>query len=587
MTRRLRSQDWFDNPHHADLTALYLERFMNYGLTPGELRVGRPIIGIAQSGSDLSPCNRVHIDLARRVRDGIRDAGGIPIEFPTHPIFENCRRPTAALDRNLAYLGLVEILNGYPIDGVVLTTGCDKTTPSAIMAASTVDIPAIVLSGGPMLDGWHDGDLVGSGTVIWRARRKLAAGDITREEFLEAALDSAPSVGHCNTMGTALTMNALAEALGLSLPGCAAIPAAYRERAQMAYHTGKRAVELVHEDLKPSDILTAAAFRNAIMVNAAIGGSTNAQPHLTAMARHAGLTLTAADWTAGHDVPLLANLQPAGRYLGERFHRAGGVPAIQVELLEHGVLDGSCRSVSGRSIRECIAGRAATDRDVIRSFALPLKERAGFLVMTGNLFDFAIMKSSVISAEFAERYLSRPGEEGMFVGSAVVFESSDDYNSRINDPVLNIDETSILVMRGAGPVGWPGSAEVVNMQPPDALIRRGITSLPTIGDGRQSGTSDSPSILNASPEAAVGGGLLLLQTGDRICIDLNKGRCDVLLTDAELAARRSAPPRPIAPANTPWEQIYRRTVGQLSEGAVIEEAVAFRGTARKLPRHNH
>ncbi|QLF71522.1 dihydroxy-acid dehydratase family protein (plasmid) [Peteryoungia desertarenae] len=586
--RRLRSQDWFDNPDHLDMTALYLERFMNFGTTPEELRAGKPIIGIAQSGSDINPCNRHHIELAKRVRDGIRDAGGIPIEFPSHPLFENCKRPTAALDRNLAYLGLVEILYGYPLDGVVLTTGCDKTTPSALMAASTVDIPAIVLSGGPMLDGWHDGELVGSGTVIWRSRRKYAAGEITREEFLERALDSAPSIGHCNTMGTASTMNAMAEALGMSLTGCAAIPAAYRERGQMAYRTGRRAVELVLDDIRPSRILTREAFLNAIRVNSAIGGSTNAQPHLMAMAKHAGVELTPEDWQIeGFDIPLLANVQPAGAYLGERFHRAGGVPAIMWELLQAGRLDGDCQTVTGQSIGQNVRERESTDRDVIRPYGQPLRERAGFLVLKGNLFDFAIMKTSVISEAFKARYLREPGNEGVFTGRAIVFDGSEDYHARINDPALDIDENSILVIRGAGPLGWPGSAEVVNMQPPDHLIRRGILSLPTIGDGRQSGTADSPSILNASPESAAGGGLAFVRTGDMIRIDLNQGRCDMLVDDQELARRRMEG-IPVVPADaTPWQMIYRQTVTQLSDGATIRDAEQFRAISKTPPRHNH
>lgn len=586
--RRLRSQDWFANPDHIDLTALYLERFMNSGVTPEELRSGKPIIGIAQSGSDLTPCNRHHIELAKRIRDGIRDAGGIPIEFPTHPMFENCKRPTAALDRNLAYLGLVEILYGYPLDGVVLTTGCDKTTPSALMAASTVDIPAIVLSGGPMLDGWHEGALAGSGTVIWRSRRKLAAGEIDEEEFLEAALDSAPSIGHCNTMGTASTMNALAEALGMSLTGCAAIPAPYRARGQMAYRTGRRAVELVLQDIKPSDILNRAAFLNAIRVNSAIGGSTNAQPHLAAMAKHAGVDLHPEDWQIhGFDIPLLANVQPAGAYLGEKFHRAGGVPAIMWELLQAGKLSGDCLTVTGRTMAENLENCEAVDRDVIYPYAAPLKECAGFLVLKGNLFDFAIMKMSVISEEFRTRYLQEPGREGIFEGKAVVFDGSEDYHKRINDPQLGIDENSILVIRGAGPLGWPGSAEVVNMQPPDALLKRGITSLPTIGDGRQSGTADSPSILNASPESAAGGGLAWVRTGDIIRINFTQGLCDMLVDDGEIK-RRKIEGIPAVPADaTPWQKIYRQTVTQLSDGAVIDGATEFRQIARTPPRHNH
>lgn len=586
--RRFRSQDWFDARDHIDMMALYLERFMNYGLTPKELTSGKPIIGIAQSGSDLTPCNRIHVDLATRVKEGIRDAGGIPMEFPTHPIFENCRRPTASLDRNLAYLGLVEILHGYPIDAVVLTTGCDKTTPAAVMAASTVDIPAIVLSGGPMLDGWFEDELVGSGTVIWKSRRRLAAGQITEQEFLDAAAASAPSPGHCNSMGTASTMNAVAETLGLSLPGCSAIPAPYRERGQMAYETGRRAVEMAFEDLRPSKILSRESFLNAITAIAALGGSTNAQPHLTAMARHAGLELLPQDWTRyGHEIPLLLNMQPAGKYLGERFHRAGGVPAVLHELIEAGKLHADAMTVTGRTLRENIKGRASKDREMITTYDKPLRERAGFVVLSGNLFDFAILKASVITEEFRRRYLGEAGHDNVFEGRAIVFDGSDDYRARINDPALNIDERSVLVIRGAGPLGWPGSAEVVNMQPPDALLKRGITSLPTIGDGRQSGTSDSPSILNASPESAAGGGLAWLRTGDIIRIDLNQARCDMLVPDEEIERRKQDGIPPVPENATPWQELYRATVSQLDQGGVMEMALKYRQVAKKTPRHNH
>jgi dihydroxyacid dehydratase/phosphogluconate dehydratase len=586
--RPFRSRDWFAGRERPDMTAIYTERFMATGITPDELRSGRPIVGIAQSGSDLNPCNMIHVSLAKRVRDGIRDAGGVPLEFPVHPIFEEARRPTAALDRNLAYLGLVELLYGYPFDAVVLTTGCDKTTPSAIMAAATVDIPAIVLSGGPMLDGWHDGHPAGAGTIIWQSRRRLAAGDITEGEFFEAALSSSPSLGHCNTMGTASTMNAVAEALGLSMTGCAAIPAVYGERGRMAYDTGRRVVELAYDDIKPSDILTRPAFLNAMKVVSAIGGSSNAQPHIMAMARHAGAEIGPDDWMAhGYDIPLLVNMQPAGAYLGERFHRAGGVPAVMWELLQAGQLDGDCPTVTGHTVAENLAGREAGDREVIRPYDTPLKTRAGFLVLKGNLFDFAIMKTSVISDAFRARYLARPGSEGVFEARAIVFDGSEDYHARINDPALDIDEDCILVMRGAGPIGWPGSAEVVNMQPPDALLKRGVASLPTLGDGRQSGTADSPSILNASPESAAGGGLSWLRTGDTIRIDLNTGRCDALVDEAEIARRKLEPAPPILPSHTPWEELARATAGQLEDGAVIELAVKYRGVGRGAPRHNH
>ena len=589
MTTKLRSREWFANAERLDMTALYLERFMNYGITPEELTSGKPIIGIAQSGSDLSPCNRIHIDLAKRTRDGIRAAGGVPIEFPVHPIFENCRRPTAALDRNLLYLGLVELLHGYPLDGVVLTTGCDKTTPSQIMAASTVDIPAIVLSGGPMLDGWHDGKLVGSGTVIWQSRRLLAAGEIDEQEFLERATSSAPSAGHCNSMGTASTMNAVAEALGLSLPGCAAIPAVYRERAQMAFRTGERIVEMVKEDLRPSRILTREAFLNAIATVTICGGSSNAQPHIMAMARHAGIELESSVWQShGYDLPLLVNMQPAGEYLGERFHRAGGVPAAMHELLEVGVLHGDVLTCTGRSLKENLNGCETSDREMIRPFDQPLQEKAGFLVLSGNLFDFGILKTSVISDEFRATYLARDGQEGIFECQAVIFDGSDDYHSRINDPDQPIDENTILVMRNSGVQGWPGSAEVVNMQPPDRLIQRGVMWLPTMGDGRQSGTSDSPSILNISPEAAMGGGLAWLRDGDTIRVDLNAATCDVLLDDVELAQRQmdTAGMQPAQP-QTPWEELFMEKTGQLDRGGVMEFALKYRQTSRKLPRHNH
>ena len=586
--RRLRSRDWFDVPARMDQTAIYLERFMNYGITPEELRSGKPIIGIAQTGSDLVPCNRHHLELASRVRDGIRDAGGIPMEFPVHPLFENCFRPTAALERNLAYLGLVEILYGYPLDAVVLTTGCDKTTPSGIMAASTVDIPAIVLSGGPMLDGYFEGELVGSGTVIWKSRRRLAAGLIDEEQFFETALASAPSAGHCNTMGTASTMNAVAEVLGLSLPGSAMIPAPYRERGQIAYATGKHIVEMAHEDLRPSNILTRDAFLNAITAVTAIGGSTNAQPHIMAMARHAGVKIEPSDWAHGYEVPLLVNMQPAGEYLGERFHRAGGVPAVLSELLRAGKLDGEVPTVTGRTLAENVAGRESTDREMITPYDEPLQERAGSLVLSGNLFDFAIIKTSVISDEFRERYLSEPGHEGVFEGRAVVFDGSEDYHDRINDSDLNIDERSILVIRGAGPLGWPGSAEVVNMQPPDALLKRGINTLPTIGDGRQSGTSDSASILHSAPESAAGGGLAWLRTGDVIRIDLDAGRCDMLVSDEEVERRKKKEGVPAVPeSRTPWQELYRASVGQLDGGGVLEAALKYRNIASKAPRHNH
>ena len=588
--RRLRSQEWFDDPSLADMTALYVERFMNYGLTREELQSGRPIIGIAQTGSDLAPCNRHHIELAARTRAGIRDAGGIPMEFPVHPLAEQSRRPTAALDRNLAYLGLVEILHGFPLDGVVLTTGCDKTTPACLMAAATVDMPAIVLSGGPMLDGWYHGKRVGSGTVIWHARNLLAAGEIDYEGFMELTTASSPSIGHCNTMGTALSMNSLAEALGMSLPGCASIPAAYRERGQMAYATGKRIVDMVRDDLKPSRILTKEAFENAIVVASALGASSNCPPHLIAIARHMGVELSLADWQrVGEQVPLLVNCMPAGEYLGESFHRAGGVPAVLHELTKAGLIHETCLSVSGRTIGDIAASAATSDHDVIRTTAEPLKHGAGFIVLSGNFFDSAIMKMSVVGDAFRQTYLSEPGEENTFETRAVVFDGPEDYHARINDPALQIDEHCMLVIRGAGAVGYPGSAEVVNMAPPVELVRKGITSLPCMGDGRQSGTSASPSILNMSPEAAVGGGLALLRTNDRIRVDLNARSVQLLVDEEELERRRASTKFEIPPAQTPWQELYRQTVGQLSTGGCLEPATLYLKVIaeRGNPRHSH
>jgi dihydroxy-acid dehydratase len=591
--RRLRSQLWFDNPDNPGMTALYLERYLNYGLTKQELTSGKPIIGIAQTGSDLSPCNRHHLELAERVRAGIRSAGGIAFEFPVHPLQETGKRPTAALDRNLAYLGLVEVLYGYPLDGVVLTTGCDKTTPACLMAAATVNIPSIVLSGGPMLNGWWKGERAGSGTVVWQARADHAAGKIEYSEFIDIVTSSAPSVGHCNSMGTASTMNALAEALGMSLPGCAAIPAPYRERAQIAYETGVRAVEIVHDELKPTEILTRAAFENAIVACSAIGGSTNAPIHISAIARHVGVKLSIEDWEkVGYDVPLLVDMQPAGKYLGEDYYRAGGLPAVMHELLRAGRVHGDAKTINGKTMAENVRRARIQNPDVIRPYAKPMKKQAGFKVLKGNLFDSAIMKTSVISAEFRRRYLSNPIDPNAFEGRAVVFDGPEDYHRRIESPSLKIDENTLLIIRGVGPMGYPGSAEVVNMQPPAALIKNGIAELPCIGDGRQSGTSGSPSILNASPEAAAGGGLALLQTGDRIRIDLAKGRADVLISKAELARRRTALEKnggyDYPASQTPWQEIQRAIVDQLADGMVLKPAVKYQRIAQKsVPRDNH
>jgi dihydroxy-acid dehydratase len=588
--KNLRSRQWFDNPKDPEQTALYLERYLNYGLTRKELQSGSPIIGIAQSGSDLTPCNRHFQQLSSRIKDGIRKAGGIPMEFPTHPIQETGKRPTAALDRNLSYLSLVEILYGYPIDGVVLTTGCDKTTPAALMAAATVNIPAIVLSGGPMLDGYHDGKLVGSGTVVWDARKLLGKGELNYDQFMDMVASSAPSIGHCNTMGTASSMNSVAEALGMSLTGCAVIPAPYRERGQISFETGKRIVEMVFEDLTPSKIMTKKAFENAIVVASAIGASSNCPPHLSAIAKHMGVKINLNDWQKlGHDIPLLVNCKPAGEHLMERFYRSGGIPAVMQELLKQKKLHKSVKTVSGKTLEQNLKIKINVDTDVIKSFDDPVVDNAGFIVMKSNFFNSAVMKTSVISEEFRERYLSNPDHPNVFEGKAVMFEGPEDYHHRINSNKLKIDEHSILMVRGCGPVGYPGSAEVVNMQPPDRLLKEGINALPTLGDGRQSGTSESPSILNVSPESAVGGDLSIVKTGDKIKIDLNKSRVDLLISAAEFKKRRKKKKLPKLVSQTPWQEISRDTVGQLEDGACINSRGVYLDIVKKkgIPRNSH
>ena len=592
--RNRRSAAWFDNPANIDMTALYLERYLNFGLSLDELRSGRPIIGIAQTGSDLSPCNRHHLVLAERVREGIREAGGIAIEFPVHPIQETGKRPTAGLDRNLAYLGLVEVLYGYPLDGVVLTIGCDKTTPACLMAAATVNLPAIALSVGPMLNGWHKGERTGSGTIVWKAREMLSRGEIDDAGFIKLVASSAPSTGYCNTMGTATTMNSLCEVLGMSLPGSAAIPAPYRDRQENAYRTGLRIVEMVNEDLKPSDIMTRDAFLNAIVVNSAIGGSTNAPIHLAAIARHMGVALSMHDWQEhGHKVPLLVNLQPAGGYLGEDYYHAGGVPAVTSQLIGQGLIREDTMTANGRTIGENCRDAIIEDENVIRPFAHPILNDAGFLILSGNLFDNAIMKTSVISREFRARYLSNPADPDAFEGPVVVFDGPEDYHARIDDPRLGIDASTLLVMRGAGPIGYPGSAEVVNMRAPAYLLREGVSDLPCMGDGRQSGTSASPSILNASPEAAAGGGLALLESGDRVRIDLRRGTVNALISDQQLAERRAALETAggyaMPQSQTPWQDIYRSRVGSLATGAIFEGSESFQRIAQTkgLPRDSH
>jgi len=585
---RLRSRNWFDNHANPGMTSIYLERFPNYGLTREEMQSGKPIIGIAQSGNDISACNRHFLNLVDRIRDGIRDAGGIPFVFPTHPIQESCRRPTAAIDRNLFYLGLVEILHGAPMDGVVLTTGCDKTTPASLMAVATVNIPAIVLSGGPMMNSYYNGKLAGSGMAVWEARRMYAGGEITLDQFMEMVASSVPSVGHCNTMGTATTMNSLAEAIGMSLPGCAAIPAPHKDRTQMAYFTGKRIVDMVKEDLTPSKIMTRKAFENAIVVNSAIGGSTNATTHFIAVARHMGVELKLQDWeTVGHEIPLLVNLQPAGEFLGEEYHRAGGVPAVMGELIAAGRIHTDALAVNGKTMGENYTATRTLNETVIRPYEKPLMKNAGFLVLTGNLFDSAIIKTSVIGEDFRKRFLSKPGEEEVFTGRAIVFEGPEDYHARINDPSLNIDEHCVLVIRGTGPVGYPGAAEVVNMLPPDALIKQGVHKLPCLGDGRQSGTSDSPSILHVSPESAVGGNLAILQTNDVLRIDLNARRVDMQVSEEEIARRRAALKIEMPASQTPWQEFFRAHVSQQETGAVFEFAVKYRDVGKDIPRHNH
>ena len=587
---KLRSQNWFNNPDNPGMTALYIERYLNYGLTRKELQSGKPIIGIAQSGSDLSPCNRHFLKLSERIREGIRDAGGIPMEFPTHPIQETGKRPTAALDRNLAYLSLVEVLYGYPLDGVVLTTGCDKTTPASLMAAATVNIPAIVLSGGPMLDGNYKGKKVGSGTIIWEGRRMLSRGEINYEEFMEMVSASAPSVGHCNTMGTATSMNSLAEALGMSLTGCAAIPAPYRERAQMAYDTGLRSAQLVEKDIKPSDIMTREAFQNAIVTASAIGASTNAPPHIIAIAKHLNIKLTLDDWEKwGEEIPLLVNLQPAGDHLGEGFFQAGGVPVVMKELSKQNKINNGAMTVTGKTVADNLANIKKTENEIIKNYEAPMKDKAGFLVLRSNFFDTAIMKMSVVSEEFKKRYLSDSEHPMQFTARAIVFDGPEHYHNEINNPELNIDENCILIIRGCGPIGYPGSAEVVNMQPPDHLLKKGISALPCLGDGRQSGTSESASILNVSPEAAAGGKLAIIQNNDLVKVDLIEKRVDVMIDQSVIDERMQKVQFKFPANQTPWQEIARNYVGQLSDGACLNMKEEYFDVSKTkgIPRDNH
>ena len=587
-TSRLRSREWFDIPGDPSATALHLERYTNFGIKVDELRSGKPIIGIAQTGSDLVPCNRVHINLAQRVREGIREAGGIALEFPVHPIQESGKRPTAALDRNLQYLSLVEILYGYPLDGVVLTIGCDKTTPALLMAAATVDIPSICLSSGPMLNGYWKGERWGSGTIVWKARQLLAAGEIDEDEFINLVVDTTTSPGYCNTMGTATTMNSLTEGLGMSLPGCASIPATMSERAEIAYLTGMRIVDMVKVDLTPSKIMTRKSFENAIVLNSALGGSTNAPIHINAIARHVGVELKIEDWQKiGLKIPLLVNMQPSGKYLGEDFYRAGGVPAVMNSLLVAGKLIGSAITANGKTIAENYVQSPILDNDVIHTCGEPILENAGFIILKGNICEAAVMKTSAISENFRIQYLSRPGSKNVFEVRAIVFEGPEDYHARINSPELKIDVDCILVIRGCGPIGYPGSAEVVNMQPPDSLIQKGITELPTLGDGRQSGTSGSPSILNVTPESALGGGIAILQTGDTLKIDLNQCTINVLINETELNKRRDLLKLSKTENQTPWQEIYRNTVGQLSDGGIIELAEKYKKIRHIIPRNSH
>jgi dihydroxyacid dehydratase/phosphogluconate dehydratase len=587
-TKKLRSESWWNNPINPGMTALYLERFLNYGLTADELQTGRPIIGIAQSANDLAPCNRAHFNTVSRLRDGVRDGGGIPMVFPMHPLQESTRRPTAALDRNLAYMALVEVLHGYPLDGVIFTTGCDKTTPAALMAAVTSDLPSLIFNNGPMLNSFLDDELAGAGTIIWEARKRLASGEINEKRFMQLLVEASPSAGHCNVMGTALSMNCLAETMGMAMPGSATIPAPYRERGQAAYETGKRIVDMVKEDLRPSKIITRESLLNAIRVNTALGGSTNCPPHLIAIARHANVDLDIHDWEQhGYDLPLLVDLQPAGRFLGEDFHRAGGLSCVLKELATAGVLASDTMTCTGKSLRENVAGANGPDGNIIHCFDQPLQQKAGFLVLAGNLFDAALMKTSVISDEFRQRYLCDPANQNCFECNAVVFDSPEDYHERLNDDNLGIDENTLMVVRGCGTLGFPGSGEVVNMQPPDSLIRIGITELPTLGDGRQSGTSASPSILNASPEAYAGGGLAKLRTGDRVQVDLNNRSVNALVPDSQWASRETEPFDVAPKSATPWQQLYRDHVGQLHEGACLDFACQFRAVCDIVPRHNH
>ncbi|MBM1817740.1 L-arabinonate dehydratase [Pseudosulfitobacter pseudonitzschiae] len=571
--RKLRSQEWFggDSRDH-----IYHRSWMkNQGL-PADLFDGRPVIGICNTWSQLTPCNAHLRDLAERVKHGIYEAGGLPLEFPVFSTGESALRPTAMMYRNLAAMDVEEAIRANPLDGVVLLCGCDKTTPALLMGAASVDLPAIMVSGGPMMNGWFRGERVGSGTALWQMSEDIKAGKMTREDFLEAEQAMSRSPGSCNTMGTASSMASMVEALGMALSGNAAIPAVDSRRRVMSHVTGRRIVQMVKDDLKPSDVLTREAFQNAIRTNGAIGGSTNAVIHLMAIAGRVGIDLTLDDWdTFGRDVPTIVNLMPSGKYLMEEFFYAGGLPVVIKRLGEAGLLNRDALTVSGDTAWDQVKDAVNHNEDVIRPAGEPLAKQGGIAVLRGNLAP----KGAVLKPSAASPHLLTHR------GRAVVFEDIDDYKARINDDDLDIDETCVMVLKMCGPRGYPGMSEVGNMGLPPKVLKKGITDMVRISDARMSGTAYGTVILHTSPEAAAGGPLAIVQDGDMIELDMPNRRLHLDVPDAEIARRLAAWENPVVPPASGYARLFHDHVQGADTGADFDFLVGCRGNA--VPRDSH
>ena len=571
--RKLRSQAWFGG---NDKDGFIHRSWMRNQGFPGDVFDGRPVIGICNTWSELTPCNAHFRELAQRVKNGVWEAGGFPLEFPVTSLGETNMRPTAAMFRNLVSMDVEESIRANPIDAVVLLCGCDKTTPSLVMGAASCDVPTIVLSGGPMLNGHYRGQTIGSGTVVWRFSEAVKAGTMSQQEFMDAESCMSRSAGHCMTMGTASTMACMVESLGLSLPGNAAIPAVDSRRKVLAQETGRRIVAMVHEDLRIAKILTREAFQNAIRACAAIGGSTNAVIHLIAFAGRVGVPLTLDDWDKyGRDVHTILDIQPAGRFLMEEFYYAGGLPAVLWKLAQVGQLDDGALTANGKTIGENVKDAPNWDNEVIREYGNPLVESGGIAVLRGNLCpDGAVLKPSAASPHLMRHR-----------GRAVVFDTIEEYKARIDDPDLAVDETSVLVLKNCGPRGYPGMAEVGNMGLPPKLLARGITDMVRISDARMSGTAYGTVVLHVCPEAALGGPLALVREGDWIELDVEARRLHLDVDEVELARRRTEWIEPEPAFKSGYQSLYVKHVMQADKGADFDFLLGCRG--HEVPRESH